>query len=143
MTAPKIGRMVNRGSAAYLAAGYIFKNGPQLPDALFAAIDFGSNMSTRQEKLDRAVHSGWLTQGSTWVVDIGDRARAHFEAEAGIEETAKPLGQIAAFREPVNVFTRPPLSKKHIPNRRGSRQDVPEWSVRADASFKSLVGGDA
>lgn len=143
MKGPNIGRLVNRGSAAYQAAEYIFKNGPQLPDRLFAAIDFGPNMSSKQEKLDRAVNSGWLIQGADCQVKCGEVARAHFKAEAGIEEEVKPLGQIAALREPVNVFARPPLSKKYIPNPRGMRQDVPEWSVRAGASFKSLAGGDA
>lgn len=138
MTAPRIGRMVNRGSAAYLAAAYIFKNGPQMPDDLFAVIDFGPKKSNKQDKLDRAVCSGWLTQGPTWAVDIGDLARAHFEAEAGIgedEEKVEYIGQIAATREPANVFARPPLSKKYIPNPRGMRQDIPEWSVRSCISF--------
>jgi len=141
MVTPKIGRIVNRGSAAYQAAEHIFNHGPQDPAALFEAIDFGSNKSSKQEKLDRAVCSGWLTQGPDFKVDCGTLARSYFKSKSGVEEEVKPLGQIAAVRS-VNVFDRPALSKKYIPNRRGVRRDIPEWSVRESASFKSLGGGE-
>lgn len=143
MTAPKIGRMVKRDSAAYLAAEFIFKHGPQLPEELVPVADFGHKMSHKQDKLDRAILSGWLAQDADGKVDCGAKARAHFQAAAGLEADVKPLGQIAAARQQPSVFARPPLSKKYIPNRRGLRHDVPEWSVRTSASFKSLAGGDA
>jgi len=137
--------MAGRQAAQYIAAGHIFKHGPQTPSELFSIANFGLKNHVRNTRLERAIDSGWLVETTEGKVDIGVAARKHFELEAAEVNAAgdKPVGQIAAPRQPADVFGRPPLNKKYIPNRRGSRQDVPEWSVRADASFKTLAGGDA
>lgn len=134
MTAHKIGRVAVRGTASYEAAAYICMNGPQTPEALFTIANFGHKTSHKQDKLDRALASGWLVQNADGKIDCGTTARAHFAGDAG-ETKAEPIGQIAAVREPVSVFTRPPLSRKNIPNPRGTRQDIPAWSVRSGPSF--------
>lgn len=146
MTAPKIGRMVVRSAASYNAAAYIFEHGPQTPEQLYAVADFGHKMTHKQDKLDRALANGWLVQGSDGKIDIGTIARAHFasESEEGVEQDGKPIGQIATPRQQSSVFARPPLNKRHIPNPRGTRQDIPGWSVRpAGFSLKSVSGGEA
>ena len=141
MTNPKIGGLAVRGGTPYNAAAHIYQHGPQTRDQLFAVIDFGGKLTHMQDKLDRALASGWLVQVADGQIDCGAVAREYFAHKAG-EQDDKPLGQIAAPRQQPNVFTRPPLSKRHIPNPRGLRQDIPEWSVRAGASFKSLAGGE-
>lgn len=144
MAAINIGNLAARRAAQYLAAEYIFKHGPQTPSELFVIANFGLKNHVRNTRLGRALDSGWLVETLEGKVDIGAAARKHFEQEAGegAEQGDKPIGQIAAARHQPNVFARPPLSKKYIPNPRGTRQDIPEWSVRSGASFKSLAGGE-
>lgn len=145
MTTFNIDLLAKRGAAQYIAAAHIFKYGPQTPGELFSIANFGLKSHVRQGRLERALDSGWLVETLEGKVDIGAIARKHFEEEAseGAKPEDKPIGQIAAAREPVNVFTRPPLSKKYIPNPRGLRQDIPAWSVRSGAAFKTVAGGGA
>ena len=132
-------RTASRGTPAYAAGEYLYKHGPQSTPTLFAAVDFSGKSTRPEEALQRAVSYGWLLDRDG-KIDISPSARAHFDALAGIV-VVPYVGQIAAAREVANVFTRPPLSKKHIPNPRGLRQDIPPWSVRSDASFKTVAGG--
>lgn len=145
MAAINIAILAVRQAAQYVAAAHIFEHGPQSRSDLFSIANFGLKNHVRHDRLERALNSGWLVETVEGKVDIGAIAREHFEQEAAEESATadKPIGQIVAPREPANVFSRPPLSKKYIPNRRGLRQGVPEWSVRSSASFKSLAGGDA
>jgi len=134
-------RVAGRGTAAYAAGEYLYKNGAMPVRELFAAVDLGRKSTPKDEALQRALTYGWLIERNG-KIDISPSACAHFNALAGVE-VVTPVGQIAAPRQPVDVFARPPLSKKYIPNPRGTRHDVPAWSVRDKASFKNLGGGEA
>lgn len=54
------------------------------------------------------------------------------------EEMTEP--PITATVRTVNVFTRPPLSKRYMLNPRGTRDDVPEWSKREEGFTLRSVG---
>lgn len=131
------------GSVADLVSRHLHKMGPMAEADLFLAVDFGCAPSKRYERLNRAIGTGWIAQTEDGKLDCSPAARTHYDEEGSEADGIKPIGQLAAFRQPVNVFDRPTLSAKHIPNRRGMRQDVPEWSVREKLSFKSIAGGDA
>ena len=122
-------RTVGRGTAAYAAGEYLYKNGATPARQLFEVVDFGRKSTPKEEALQRALSYGWLIDRDG-KIDISPSARAHFDALAGVE-VAQPVGQIAAVRQAPDVFTRPPLSKKYIPDPRGTRQDIPAWSHRA------------
>jgi len=125
-------RLAQHNSPAYAAGEYLYKNGPKLARQLFAVVQFGGKNLPDEEALQHVLSYGWLVvRGDK--IDISSHARAHFDALAGIEPV-QPVGQIAAARTS-NVFASPGLSKKYIPNPRGTRQDIPEWSVRTGASF--------
>lgn len=62
---------------------------------------------------------------------------AFSEESAEAEESAEPIGQIAPTLPQYRGDWRASsgLSKKNIPNRRGVRLDIPDWSVRSSVSF--------
>jgi len=126
-------RTAPRNGASYAAGHHLHKNGPLTEGELFAAIPFGSRSTPAEDVLQRALTSGWLSLRQDGKIDISSFARAHYDQLAG--EAERPVGQIAAVRTPADVFARPPLSKKHIPNPRGTRLDIPDWSVRTGQSF--------
>lgn len=130
-----------RGTASYAAGEYLHKHGPMSPHALFAVVDMGHKSGHQEDTLQRGIRSGWLVQQDDGKISISTFARAHYDTLEG--EKVRPVGQIAAMREQPSVFARPALSKKYIPNSRGIRQDIPAWSVREQASFKSVGGGEA
>lgn len=133
MARPNSIRTAPRNGTSYAAGEYLHKNGPQTERALFAAIPFGSRCTRAEDVLQRALTSGWLSLLPDGRIGISSFARAHYDQLSG--EAELPVGQIAAVRTPADVFARPPLSKKYIPNPRGTRQDIPVWSVRTGASF--------
>lgn len=135
-------RVPNKGYAAAIAGQHLYRVGPLLAHQLFAAVEFGTDKTTKESALQRAVTSGWLTEQADGRINLSTAAREHYDKLAGLE-AVEYVGQIAAVRTPVDVFTRPPLSKKYIPNPRGTRQDIPAWSVRSGASFKTVAGGGA
>jgi hypothetical protein len=127
-----------QGTAARLAAEYLFKNGPATEAEIYIAVDFGCAPSKRAEKLQRAVGTGVLTQRDDGKLDCSAAIRAYFDKKTSDSEGAEPIGQIAPAQYRQNVFASPGLSKKYIPNRRGPRVDVPAWSVKPDGySIKS------
>lgn len=126
-------RTAMRGTAAYAAGAYLHKHGPMNQHALFALIDMGHKTSHQEDTLRRAIRSGWLLEQDDGKISISSFARAHYDKLEG--EKARPVGQIAAMRQPADVFARPPLSKRFIPDPRGTRQDIPAWSVRTGQSF--------
>jgi hypothetical protein len=130
-------RIPPKSCAIYKAATLINKAGPHQLVELFASIDFGPTKK-RQEKLNHAIDTDWLCSAPDGRIDITEKARAHF---ADLEPSDKPIGQItpARYRGDWRAST---LDKKHIPNRRGPRADVPAWSVKPDGySIKSVGGG--
>ena len=134
MTAPRI---PPANAAIHRAAFVIFEAGPQTPAALFASIDFGKAYS-RLGKIDSAIRNGWLID-IDGKVGISDRARTYF---SGKPEASAPkyVGQMATIREPY-AYEAAPLSKRHIPNSKGNRADVPEFSIRDGVRCYSVGGG--
>lgn len=126
-------RTAMRGTASYAAGAYLHKHGPMSQHALFAVVDMGHKTGHQEDTLQRAISSGWLLEQIDGKINISPFARAHYDRLEG--EKARPVGQIAALRQPADVFARPPLSKKYIPNPRGTRQDIPAWSRRTGQSF--------
>lgn len=138
MTKKKTG--VLTGSVADLVGQYLHKNGPQHETDLYLVIDFGCAPSKRSLRLEGAIRDGWIVVDAERLA-CGAEARAHYGQLEGDADN-KPIGQIATSRM-ANVFERPVLNRKHIPNARGMRQDVPAWSVRpAGFSIKSVTGGE-
>jgi len=134
MAKPTTLRRALRGTAADVAGAYLHKNGPQTTRTVFAIAGFARKLSERRRSLQAAIRSGWLLENAAGDIDITDFARAHYDKLAG-EKPVEPVGQIAAVRTVPDVFARPPLSKKYIPNPRGTRQDIPAWSVRTGTTF--------
>lgn len=129
-----------KSSAIYKAAELIITAGPRSMEVLQAEIDMGPKHA-RQKKLDHAFDIGWLCETPARTIDVTEKTRQHFaEQESG----SKPIGQITPAQYRPNVFASQGLSKKNIPNRRGMRLDIPEWSVKPDGySIKSIHGGEA
>lgn len=125
-------RIATRGSAAYAAGEYLYEHGPMLAAQLFSIVKFGGQSLPEEEGLQRALSYGWLVQRGD-KIDVSSHGRAHFDALSG-RAPVQPVGQIAAPRT-ANVFASPGLSKCFIPNPRGTRQDIPAWSVRTGQSF--------
>lgn len=117
------------GTAADLAGQHIYKHGPATARELFIAANFGRKLSEKAGALERAVSTGWLVAQADGKYQISLSARAHYD-ELAANEVFTPTAKIAAPRT-VNVFASPGLSKRFIPNSRGTRQDIPAWSVRA------------
>ena len=118
-------------SAVYKAAELIMASGPLTLEALFVAVDFGVK-SSRAEKLRLAFEANWLVQDKDGQIDVTDFARKHIAAQAPKKQY---FGQITPSQYRPNVFESQGLSKKHIPNRRGQRNDIPAWSVRESVSL--------
>lgn len=123
-------------TASYRASAHLHKSGPLTPEQLLAAVHFAAKPSSRLISLDSVLRTGWLVE-IAGKIDISEDARSFFE---GVEPV-KLAGQIAAVRDHGSVYDRPALSRKHIPSSRGNRDDVPEFSVRAPVSFRTLAGG--
>jgi len=134
MAKPITLRRALRGSAADLAGQHLYKHGPKTTREVFAITGIGRKLSEKRGALQTAIRSGWLLENAAGDIDISDFARAYYDELAGAQKV-EPVGQLAAVRTAPDVFTRPPLSKKYIPNPRGTRQDIPAWSVRTGQSF--------
>lgn len=130
---PKGVRIPSIDSFAFVAGEQLYKYGPVSERDLFPVL---SKVRSRDkyEAVQRAVHGGWLTVIEGGLVDCSAAARAHYDELAGKVKPA-PIGKIAEPRQAFNAYERPPLSKKYIPNPRGTRADVPAWSVRTKQSF--------
>ena len=136
-------RIARAGTFADQAGEYLYKNGPTVERELFEILSMVLRLRDPEESLQAAIRNRWLSVGGDGLIDCSAAARAHYDALAGKVES-KPLGQIAAPRQAENAFACPTLSKKHMPNSRGTRQDIPAWSVRpAGFGFKSIGGGKA
>jgi hypothetical protein len=123
-----------RRSLRHVLGEFIYKNGPQTEIALRVNADLGGKSSDRTSAVQNSIRSGWLTIQADGRIGCSATAREHYDSLHGIK-AHKPLGQLATLRERGNVYERPPLSKRHIPNSRGLRDDVPAWSVRTNTSF--------
>lgn len=136
-------RIARQDTFSFAAGRYLYKHGPMQERELLAGLASALRQHDQREALQCAVQAGWLRVVDGDVIDCSPFARAHYDQLEGKVEI-KPLGEIAAPREAVNAFQRPALSKKHMPNSRGSRVDIPAWSVRpVGFGFKSIGGGKA
>jgi hypothetical protein len=136
-------RIARAGTFQDTAGVYLYRNGPTPEKDLFAALAVTLAPHLQAEVLARAIRAGWLAITADGNLDCSKAARAHYQEVFG-EKVIEPVGQIAAPRRAPTVYERPPLSKKYIPNSRGSRQDVPDWSVRPTGfGFKSVGRGEA
>jgi hypothetical protein len=124
-------------STAHRAAKHLHKTGTLSRADLFAQVHFGNTRSNREQMLDSAIANGWLIESQAGVA-ISPTLRAHFDSL----EAPEPVytGQIAGPRTN-SAYDRPALSRKFIPNARGFRDDVPEFSVRQAQSFRSVPTG--
>jgi hypothetical protein len=118
-------------SAIYSAAAHINQVGPLTTDGLFAAVDFGFG-SDAKKKLSHAFDIQWLRQNVDGKIELTESSKEHFAPK---QAKAPYVGQKAPTAYRGNVFAGEGLSKKYLPNSRGSRDDVPSWSVRSKPSF--------
>lgn len=136
-------RIARQDTFSFAAGQYLYKHGAMHERELLVSLASALRQHDQREALQCAIHAGWLRIVDDGRIDCSPFARAHYDQLEGKVEI-KPLGQIAAPREAVNAFQRPALSKRHMPNSRGSRIDIPAWSVRpAGFGFKSIGGGKA
>jgi hypothetical protein len=123
-------------STAHRAAKHLHKTGTLSRADLFAQVHFGNTRSNREQMLDSAIANGWLIESQAGVA-ISPTLRAHFDS---LEAPAPNFqGQVATSRAS-SAYDRPPLSRKYIPNARGTRDDVLAFSVRDGARFATLGG---
>lgn len=126
-------RIPDPASASYLAARWIYDQGPKTAAELMAAGHFGGRHSN-DVTLQRAISTGWLVNTARGQIACGDLALDHFDGEQ------KPVWVGEKATGPaLNLMTRPPLSTRHLPNPRGLRADVPAWSVRGPVSFRTVA----
>lgn len=127
-------------SAAYKAIMQIIASGPRTAEQLFAEVDFGAH-STQKPKLRQAIQAGWIIEKPDQMLDASQAVRQHF---ADVAPKEQYIGQITPAQYRPNIFASSGLSKKNIPNSRGTRTDIPEWSQRPEGfGFKSIAGGVA
>jgi len=134
-------RQPTRGTAAFAAGEHLYKHGPMKEQDLEAALNAIGEAKLKGDALQRALRTGWLTVQQDGRIAVSLFARVSYDRLAGIVHV-KHVGQVAAARQS-DVFARPALNKKYIPDRRGLRQDIPAWSVRSETSFKTVGGGGA
>lgn len=125
-------------STAHRAAKHLHQTGTLPRFELFTQVHFGNTRSNREQMLDSAIANGWLIESQAGVA-ISPTLRAHFDSLKAPEQ-AKFIGQIAGPRTS-SAYDRPPLSKRFIPSSKGTRDDVPEFSVRQSQSFRSVPTG--
>jgi len=109
-----------KSASIYEAASIINKAGPMQRAELFAAMDFGPTES-RERKLRDAFQSDWLRETPSGHIELTEYSNRHFERQ---KPRVPYVGQMAPPAYRGNVFGKP-LSRQHIPNRRGPRADAP------------------
>lgn len=119
-------------SAAYLAAALIHRAGPIPRADLLGRITFSDHPHNAGQSLSATIRAGWLAETPEGVT-LSDISRKHFGTQ---RVKSAYVGLKAAPREPLTpLYARPPLSRKFIPSSKGTRDDVPEFSVRVGAHF--------
>jgi len=124
----------NTSSAIYKAAAHIEQSGPVTSEVLFVAVDFGP-ANARQGKLNHAYEIDWLQETPAGTIDLTESARKHFASKRPKPEY---VGEITPAQYRPSIFASQGLSKKNIPNSRGTRDDIPAWSVRETVSIKTI-----
>ncbi|WP_323142749.1 hypothetical protein [Massilia phyllosphaerae] len=120
--------------AAYKACELIINQGPKTVEQLLVAVDFGAH-GTQQAKITAAIQAGWLHETPAGTIDVTESVREHF---AGLAPKEKYAGQITPPQYRPDIFRSQGLSKRYIPNSRGTRADVPAWSVRETVKIVTI-----
>ncbi|MFC5548167.1 hypothetical protein [Massilia aerilata] len=118
-------------SAIYSAAVHIKEVGPLTVEALFAAVDFGSG-SAPKSRLKYAFEINWLHQTQDGKIDLTESTKQHFAPK---HQSAPYVGQKAPAAYRGNIYATNGLSAKYRLNSRGTRDDIPAWSIREKPSF--------
>jgi hypothetical protein len=126
---------INKQQGSYIAGKAIYETGPKTEQEVFSLGSFGLVPSRRLDALNRAFDTCWLRRTDDGLIDLTDFARNHYAEEAGDAPPA-PCPKVAAPRQ-VNLMHRPPLRREYIPNTRGTRTDIPAWSIRPAPSFQT------
>lgn len=121
------------GEIPYLAGEYLYKNGPCTDAELFLAVKFGKSQNERAAALQSAIRGGWLIETQRGKIACSTAATDYYDGYTEKPEE-KYVGKIAPAPQR-NVFASQGLSKKYQINSRGSRLDIPSWSVRDRVSF--------
>lgn len=127
----------NFSSAIHKAALHINRVGPLTTAALFEAVDFGVR-TDHQKKLNYAFEIKWLCLTPDGLVDLTEGSRRHFAPKP---KKVPYIGKKAPPAHRPNVFAST-LDKRYHLKSRGSRADVPAWSVRPAGFGVKGVGGD-
>jgi len=118
-------------SAIYAAASHINQAGPLSMDELFAAVDFGSG-SAPKSRLNHAFDINWLRKTADGKIELTESSKQHFAPK----KPSRPyVGQQAPAAYRGNVFATNGLSAKYRLNSRGTRDDIPAWSIREKPTF--------
>lgn len=118
-------------SAIYIAAVHIKKVGPLSAEDLFAAVDFGQGSDARR-RLNYALEINWLRKTVDGKIELTESSRQHLAPKL---PGAPYVGQKAPAAYRGNVFATEGLSAKYRLNSRGTRDDVPAWSIREKPTF--------
>lgn len=118
-------------SAIYSAAAHIKQVGPLSVDELFAVIDFGSG-SAPKSRLNYAFEINWLCQTQDGKIELTECSKQHFAPKT---PSVPYVGQKAPAAYRGNIYATDGLSAKYRLNSRGTRDDIPAWSVREKPSF--------
>ena len=141
MTERKNIRTPKEGEIQHLAGAYLYKYGSSTEAELFVAVEFGPSRHERGLALQAAIRNGWLIETERGKIACSPAAVEYYDDQEGKKEEPY-IGQIAPAPQR-NVFASPGLSKKYQINSRGSRQDIPDWSQRAEGfSIKGIAGGE-
>lgn len=126
-------RVPSKHTFPHSAGAYLYRHGPQTEDALFKAMGDSVQPHGRGELIQRCLSSGWFTLVADDMITCSEFARGHYDKLEG-KVKVEYVGQIAVSRA-ATAYTQPPLSRKYLLNSRGSRPDIPAWSVRTGQSF--------
>lgn len=118
-------------SAIYIAAVHIKKVGPLSVEDLFAAVDFGLG-SDAKRRLTYALEIDWLRRTVDGKIDLTENSRRHLTQKL---PGTPYVGQKAPAAYRGNIYATDGLSAKYRTNSRGTRDDIPAWSVREKPSF--------
>jgi hypothetical protein len=133
MTQRKNIRTPAPGEIPHTAGEYLYKHGSCTEAELLLAVNFGSDRHERAVALQSAIRSGWLIETPRGKIACSPAATDYYDAQSE-KPKEEYVGQIAPAPTR-NVFAGSGLSKKYQINSRGTRLDIPAWSVRGPVTF--------
>lgn len=127
-----------RHTAAFKAGLAIYEGAPMIEAELFQHVSYCRRPSNRRRFITDCLESNWLIRSGD-KIDLSPAARAHLGQQGEDQPEPVSIDRIAGIRDLGSVYARPPLSKRNMPNSRGFRDDVPEYSVRVGQSFRTVA----